>query len=175
MFAALVLAAEGGGFNPFSWAPGAAFWSWVIFLGALPFMWKFVFGPITRALSERDQRVIDAASAAEQAKREAEEAVAAARAEREQARAEARKMVEEATARAERQGEEALRNAKAEAERQLQQVREDIEASKQKALEEIRTEVVTLAMASARQILKRELDPGAHQKLVDEFLDTVSS
>lgn len=175
MFSALVLAAEGGGFNPFHPAFGATFWSWVIFLGSLPFMWKFVFGPITRALSDRDQRVVDAANAAEQAKREAEEAVAAAREEREQARAEARTMVEQATARAERQGEEALRNAKAEAERQLQQVREEIEVSKQKALEEIRAEVVHLAMASARQILKRELDADAHTQLVNEFLDTVSS
>ncbi len=171
MFALLAFA-EGGKFNPFEFAPGATFWSIVIFVGSLPFMWKFVFGPITKALADRDQRVVDAANAAEQAKAEAEQAVASARAEREQARAEARKMVDEATARAERQGEEALRKAKEEADRQLAQVRDEIEASKQKALQEIRAEVVALSIASAKQILKKEVDEKAHQGLVGEFLDS---
>ena len=52
---------EGGGFNPFEFATGATFWTWVIFLLSLPLMWKVVFGPITHGLAARDQQVVDAA------------------------------------------------------------------------------------------------------------------
>jgi F-type H+-transporting ATPase subunit b len=174
--AASSAAAEGqGGFDPFSFAGGATFWSWVIFLGALPFMWKFVFGPITKALADRDDRVEQAALAAERAKEEAQAAVAAASKEREEARAEARKMVDEATSRAERQGEEALAAAKAEAERLRNQAREEIESSKQAALQEIRSEVVSLSIAAARAILEKEIDQDAQQRLVSDFLDEMQS
>ena len=109
----MAVSAEGGGFNLFQWQPGAAIWSIVIFLLALPLMIKFVFGPITRALDERDKKVEAAAAAAEDARRAAEEAVANAASEREEARAEARQMVQAAQARAERQAQEALEAAKA--------------------------------------------------------------
>lgn len=179
MFASLVpaaaAAAEGGGFDPFQFAPGATFWSIVIFVGALLPMWKFVFGPITRALAERDRQVVEAAQAAEQARKDAEAAVAAAKAEQDNARAEARRLVDEATARAERQGEEALRRAKEEADRQLANVRAEIDVLKQKALQEIRGEVVALAIGSARQILGKEVDQAAHQRLVGDFLETAGA
>jgi F-type H+-transporting ATPase subunit b len=166
---------HGAGFDPFEFAWGSTFWTWAIFLLSLPFMWKFVFGPITRALADRDQRVVDAANAAEQAKADAVKAVDAARAEREHARAEARQMIQEATSRAERQGHEALRAAQAEAERQLEQVRSEIDAQKHKALLEIREEVVRLAIASAEKILKEKLDASTHERLVGEFLGSVES
>jgi F-type H+-transporting ATPase subunit b len=165
---------EGGeGFNPFAFAPGATFWTWVIFLASLPVMWKFVFGPITKALADRDQKVVSAAQAAEEARRHAEAAVAGAQAEREQARTEARRMVEEATARAERQGRDALAQAKAEAERQLAKVREEIAAEKMRALAEIRQEVVDLTIASTRQLLAKDVDDEAHRRLVRDFLQSV--
>ena len=165
-----VLAEEGKQFNPFEWAPGATFWTWVIFLASLPVMWKFVFGPITHALAARDQAVVDAAAAADEARKRAEEAVAQAQAEREEARAEARRMVQEATARAERQAQEAQKAARAEAERQLEKAREEIEAEKRKALLEIRNEVVELAIHSTGRLLRADVDDDAHRSMVASFL-----
>ncbi|MCC6785697.1 MAG: F0F1 ATP synthase subunit B [Planctomycetes bacterium] len=162
--------AEGGGFNPFEFAPGAAIWTIVIFVLALVPMWKFVFGPITKALDERDRKVDEALAAAERARKEAEEQTAATRAELEKARHEARQMVQEATARAERQAQDELARARVEAERQLQQARTEIDAQKRKALEEIRREVVGLAVGSAGAILKRDVDDAAHRQFVTEFL-----
>ena len=159
-----------GGFNPFEFAPGATIWTWAIFLLSLPVMWKFVFGPITSALAERDQKVVDAAKAAEDAKREAERAVAAAQTELEQARSEGKRMVQEAVARAERQGQEERTKAKAEAQQQLDKAREEIEAEKRRALLEIRREVVDLAIASAGQILHRNVDDETHRGLVTDFM-----
>ena len=164
------LPAEGGGFNPFEFAEGALFWTLVIFVLSLLPMWKLVFGPITKALAERDQAVVDAAKAADEARAQAESAVAQARDEREQARAEAKTMVQEATARAERQAQEAQKNAKAEAERLLAKAREDIEAEKRRALIEIRQEVVDLTIRSTGQLLHTNVDDDAHRQMVTRFV-----
>lgn len=162
--------ASGEGFNPFEFVPGATFWTWVIFLGSLPFMWKFVFGPITKALSDRDAKVENAIKAADSARAAAETQVAAAKAELEKARADAKRMVDEASARAERQAQDALARAKDEADRQLKKAREDIAAEKQRALGEIRKEVVDLTMRSTAKLLRRDVDDAAHRKVVQDFL-----
>jgi F-type H+-transporting ATPase subunit b len=169
--AALCLtAASGDGFNPFEWVPGATFWTWIIFLGALPLMWKFVFGPITKALEARDNRVEDAIRAAHDARRAAEDQVKAARAELEKARQQAQRMVDEATARAESQAQSAITRAKEEGDRQLRKARDEIEAEKRKALLELRQEVVDLTVRSAGRLLQRDVDDEAHRRIVRDFL-----
>ena len=90
-----------GSFNPFNpVGAGGILWTWIIFLGALIPIWKFVMGPVTRALAERDDRV----QAAIEAAREASEGAEAARAEVEvklgEVRAEAAQLLAEARDRA---------------------------------------------------------------------------
>ncbi len=171
----LLMPAEGGGFDPFAFAGGATFWTWVSFLLALPLMWKFVFGPITRSMAERDQKVEDSIRAAEEARRKAEEQIAAARAEAEKARADAKRQIDEALARASTQAQATLREAKTEAERQLVKARESIDAERRKALLEIRKEVVDLTIRSASRVLKRSVDGEANRKLVQDFLSGAGS
>ncbi len=161
-----------GGFDLFQWMPGVIVWTLIIFAISLPLMIKFVFGPIVRALDERDRKVEDAAVAAEEAKATAEQAVAKAEEAREEARAEARQMVQAAQARADRQAQEAAEAAKAEADRQMEKARQEIEAAKRRALAEIRQEVVALTIASAGKILGQDVDDEAHRRLVDDFIGT---
>jgi len=169
MAPALVLAASDG-FNPFEFVPGATFWTWVIFLGSLVPMWKFVFGPITKALADRDAKVESAIAAADEARRAAEAQVVSAKAELDRARADAKRMVDDATARAERQAQDALARAKDEADRQLRRARDEIAAEKQKALAEIRQEVVDLTIKSTGRLLRRDVDDDTHKKVVADFL-----
>jgi F-type H+-transporting ATPase subunit b len=170
--AVLLLAGEdpGGGFNPFEFATGATLWTWAAFLVALPLMWKFVYGPITKALEERDDKVERALKAADEAQRRADEQLRQGKAELDQARAEAKRMVEEAVDRAERQGREALAAARAEAERQTQKAREEIAAEKRKALVELRTEAVDLAIRAAGHLMQSKVDDDAQRRLVQQFL-----
>jgi hypothetical protein len=53
--------------------PGATIWTWIAFVVALPVMWKMVYGPITKALEDRDRKVEDAIAAAEVARQQAEQ------------------------------------------------------------------------------------------------------
>lgn len=164
------LAAGDGTFNPLEFASGASFWTIVIFALALVPMWKFVFGPITKALDERDKKVDDAIAAAEASRKAAEEQVEATKRELEQAQREARQKVEEAVARARVQADLQLAEAKAEADRQREQARAEIEAMKQSALEEIRREVVDLSIQAAGHILRTDLNDAGHRKMVGEFV-----
>jgi len=74
MLLVLLTSAEGGGgFNPLGMsAPANAFWTWVIFLACLPFIWKIVMGPVTKALVERDAEASEAVKLAEKASGDAE-------------------------------------------------------------------------------------------------------
>ena len=165
-------AAEGGGgFNPLDPSMGGAtFWTWVIFLVSLPVMWKFVFGPITRALEARDRKAEDAIGKAQEARTAAEKARVDTMAQLEQARAETGRLVAEARERAERQARELIESARAEAARSLEKARTEIQAEKTRALAEIRDEVVELSISAAGKILKRDVNDDAHKGFVKDML-----
>ena len=150
--------------------PGAMVWTWIAFLIGLIFMWKFVYGPITRALEERDQKVEDAIKAAEVARQQAEQQMAAAKAELEKAHADGRRLVEQATANAERQAAEAMRQADERAKAELQKARDAIAAEKRAAIQELRSEAVALTLAATSKLLQANVDSEQNRKLVSEFV-----
>lgn len=151
-------------------APGAMIWTLIAFVLGLFVMWKFVYGPISTALEDRDRKVEDAISAAEVARREAEAQMARAKAELEKAQADARRMVEEATARAERQAAELARSADERAKAELQKARDTIAAEKRQALQEIRQAAVELTMSATGRLLQQKIDGQENKRLVEGFL-----
>ena len=147
-----------GGFNPIDVAAGGNLvGTLVIFALALPFMWKVVMGPVTKALVERDERATAAIAAAESASRDA----AAARAELEKsladAQAHAAKLVAEARAKAESRGHEILEASKLEAAQLLEGARKAIRVEQDKAVAAIRNEVVDLSLRAASRVLERNV------------------
>ena len=69
------LEGEHAKFNPLSPdGAGGFIWTLVVFLISLPLIWKFVMGPISRALLERDARAEQAIQAAQKASSDAEKA-----------------------------------------------------------------------------------------------------
>ncbi|MBL9078771.1 MAG: F0F1 ATP synthase subunit B [Planctomycetes bacterium] len=155
-------------------APGAMIWTFVAFVIGLPLMWKFVYGPITKALEERDKKVEDAIVAAEVARKDAEAAMAKAKAELEKAQADSRRMVEEAMARAERQAADAVRLADERAKAELQKARDTIAAEKRQALQEIRAAAVDLTIRATGRLLQQEIDAGKNRPLVQQFVDSAT-
>lgn len=152
--------------------PGATIWTWIAFLVALPVMWKMIYGPITKALEERDQKVEDSIAAAQKARTEAEQQMAAAKAELDKARADSKRMVEEAVARAERQAQEAMRAADERAKLELQKARDAIAAEKRSALQEIRALAVDLTIAATQKLLQQDVNDEAHRRIVRDFVQS---
>jgi F-type H+-transporting ATPase subunit b len=151
-------------------APGAMIWTFVAFGLGLTVMWKFVYGPISRALEDRDKKVEDAIVAADVARKEAESQMARAKAELEKAQADGKRMVEQAMARAERQAAEAVRAADERAKAELQKARDTIAAEKRQALQEIRALAVDLTISAAGRLLQQEIDAGKNRPLVQQFV-----
>ena len=138
----LVLAAEGG-FNPLDVrGAGGFFWTLVIFVVALPFMWKIVFSKVATAMLERDARAARAIQTAERASSEAEKARAAVEVALGEARAEAAKLLSAARERAEMRERDLLEQAKREALALIEAARATIRVEQEKALASIRGEVV---------------------------------
>ncbi|NQU48384.1 MAG: F0F1 ATP synthase subunit B [Planctomycetes bacterium] len=150
------------------------YWTLAIFLLALPFMWKMVFGPIVAALEEREDAARESARAAEAAREETERMKAAIQEDLDAARREAANQVAEAKVRASEREQELMSAAKAEAERERARAHREIENSLASAREILRKEAVTLAIDVAERVIMREFSEADQKRLVDDFQSEVA-
>lgn len=170
----IAVLAEGGGFNPLDPNTGGGlFWTIIIFAVSLPFIWKMVFGPITRALEERDAQATRAIAAAEDAKRGAESAKNEVDAKLAQANRDAARILDEARARAEAREREILAVAEKESGALLERARGEIRAEQEKAIATIRRQVVDLSLNAAGTVLRKKIDASDDRRLIDEMVATV--
>ncbi len=129
-----------------------------------------VWPTITKGLDERARKITEEIEAAENARKQAKDALEQYQQSLNQARAEAQKMIEQARA----QQVALAAELKAKADVELGQMREramrDIEAAKRAAITEMYTQQSILATAVASKILRRELNAGDQDALVQESL-----
>jgi len=144
-------------------------WTILIFVLSLPFMWKFVFGPIARALEERETGARAAAKEAEEARAETERIKAAIQEDLEQARREAAASVAEAKSRAAERERELMAAAKAEAEKERARAHAEIENALTSARETLRRDAVELGVEVAEQVIGRTFSDEDQQRLVEDF------
>lgn len=169
-----LLSEGGGGFNPLDpHGIGIAFWTWVIFLVSLPFIWKVVMGPVTKALEARDETAAKAIVAAEEAKQGAESARAEVEAKLAEANRQAAQILEEARQRAEARDKVLAEQAKKEAAGMLERARSEIQAEQDKAVSAIRREVVDLSINAASTVIRRKVDAADDRRLVEELVASV--
>lgn len=166
----LALGDEVSSFNPLKLETGNMLWTWIIFLVALPLAWKFVMGPITRAMEERDERVQEAIQRAEKAGKDAERARAEIEVKLGEAQAGAAKMLADARERAEERERELIEDAKRESAALRERALADIETAKDQALSVIRDEVVEISLLAASQVLKRGVGSEDDKRLVRELV-----
>jgi len=157
----------GGGFNPLDLAAGGnALWTIVIFALAVPFMWKIVMGPVTRAREERDDHAARAIAAAEKASADAESARAQVEVALGEAQGEAAKLLGQARERGEAREQEIVAAAKNEASGMVEAARQAIKAEQDKAISTIRNEVVDLTMNAASKVLERNVSSEDDRRMV---------
>ncbi len=134
------------------------------------FVWfcmRYVWPPLTAALSERQQRIAEGLAAAEEG-RESHQ-----RAEREvgellaQARSQSRDIVEQANRQAASMLDTARSEADAEGKRRLRSAEAEIESQQVKARDTLRRDLAELVINGASRVLEREVDADAHRDLVE--------
>ena len=154
---------------------GVNFWTGLFtllnFLAVLFVGKRFLWGPVMKIITERQQEIDDmytkAGEAKEQAKllrQEYEDKLSVATETSE-------RLVKEAVARGQAREEEILRQANAEADAIRRKAGADIAQEKKKAINEAKDEISVIAMAVATKVVGRELGEADQAGLVDSFID----
>ncbi len=136
------------------------------------FVWfcmKFVWPPLMGVIDERQAKITDGLAAADRGARSLEEAQLKIAAQVEEARTQARQIIDQAQTRANGIVDEARVGATQERERILQSAQAEVEQQINRARDELRTQVAAITVAGAEKILAREIDPRAHQELLDKL------
>jgi F-type H+-transporting ATPase subunit b len=162
--------AEGGGGGLADVNLGLTIWTIVLFALFAAVLAKFGWGPLLRAVEEREKSIRDAIEGAQKANREAQALLAQHREALAQARREREEIIKQAIAEAQQMRTELMAQARADAEHLLQKAREQIEREKRTALQEIRAQVADLAIEAASKIVASSLTPEAQRKLVEDFI-----
>lgn len=142
----------------------------LVFLALVFFIKKVLWGPLTRTIDERRQKISEGLAAAERGRVELEEASRDAEERLAQAREEARELLANAQRQANETLEQARADAQAEGQRIVADARKEVDQAVKTAREELRREVGQLAVDGAERILKREVDAQAHNDIIDDLV-----
>lgn len=134
------------------------------------FTMKYVWPPIMQAMQDRQKRIADGLASAERGVREQEMAKVKAAQMLKEVKQQAADIVAQANKRATEIIEQSKLEARAEGDRQLAAARAEIEQEVNRAREQLRNQVVSLAVAGASKILKREVDEAANAALLDDLV-----
>ncbi|MFL5560442.1 MAG: F0F1 ATP synthase subunit B [Gemmatimonadaceae bacterium] len=165
------LAAEGGSkvdlLTPHG---GLMLWTLLIFIGLFFILSRYAFGPITKAVEQREQALQDAIDQAKKDREEAARILAEHRAQLEGSRAEAQKIIAEGRAVGEKLRADMLEETRAQQQDLLERARREIAGERDLAIAQIREEAVDLAIAAAGKVIEKNLDDSANRKLVEGYI-----
>jgi F-type H+-transporting ATPase subunit b len=170
----VVLAAEegGGGLGDLGINLPTLIGQIVSFVILLALLIYFAYRPITRMLDERSNRIKSSLEEAERARAESVQAGERVKAEIEAARREGETIIAQASQMGEQLKEGARLEARKEAETILDRTRLEIDHERQETINQLRQEFVDLAITAAEKVINESLDRKAHQRLVEEVLES---
>ncbi len=153
-------------------AIGNIFWTAIVFLALVFLLGKFAWGPILKAVNDREISIVDAINQAKLARKEMEELKAdndriirEAKIERDAILKEARELKDKIVT-------EAQTLAKEEGVKLIEQARQTIQVEKSAVMEDIKNQIGALSVGIAEQILRQKLDNTDTQNtLVENYLN----
>jgi F-type H+-transporting ATPase subunit b len=152
-----------------------AFWTLVVFVVLLYVLYKFAWGPLSKALHDREHNMEQTLEQAEHARRESEKLLAEHRAQMAAAAEQARSILDDARRAAQTTGNDIVQKAQAEAEASRVRAERDIGNARDQALQEIWSKTADLAVSVAGKVLSRELSPDDQRRLVEVAMSELPS
>jgi F-type H+-transporting ATPase subunit b len=128
------------------------------------------WGPLTKMLDERRERIADSLSAADQAKAQVAESERQEQEQVEASRREAQALIGQAQEIAARIQADARTQAQADAEATLVRARNEIQLERDTAIADLRKEFADLTISAAEKVINQSLDRGQHRRLIEEAL-----
>ncbi len=145
------------------------------FLVFLILFWKFASKPLLAMLDERQARVQEGLEAAQKM----QDQLQATAAKNDEVLAEARRQAQDILVQAREQGDAAIARAREEAGRQsdeyMARAQAALRAETEQARQQLRNEVADLAVLAAGNIVRKELDPKAQAKLIEDTLSEATA
>ena len=152
---------------------GLTLWTIVLFVLFTVLMTKLGWGPLLKAIEEREKGIRGAVDGAQKAHTEAQALLAQHKELLREAGRERDDIIKAAMKDAEQLKADLSARAKAESDQMVQRARDQIEREKNQAILELRGQVADLAVQAASKIVQSSLTPDAQRKLVDDFLKTM--
>ena len=154
--------------------PGVFIWTVLIFLVVLFILWKFAFGPIANALSDREKGIQASLDEAKKAR----EAMEAMKADNErilnEAREERAKMLREAKEAKDQIVAEAREKANQEYNRIVEDAQKQIDNQRMAAMIDIKNQVGQMVLEVSEKVLRRELsDKQAQEAFTRQLVDDI--
>jgi len=173
---AALLAQEGEGTRTFMKPDtGLMIWTLIIFVVLLFVLSRFAFGPLTKAVQDRERSLQEAIDSAKRDRDEAATLLADHQAKIETARGEAQKLIAEGRAVAEKMRADMLEQTRREQQDVLERARREIDNEKTKAIAELRREAVDLALAGASKVIEQNLESAKNRQLVETYLSSLGT
>ncbi len=132
---------------------------------------KFLFGPVMKIITQRQQEIDDMYSEAGSAKEQALAMQAEYQEKLSEARNASEQIVKDAVLRGQNREEEIIRSANAQAASILDKASADIAQEKKKAINDAKNEISGLAMAIAGKVVERELNEQDQSQLIERFIE----
>ena len=150
--------------------PGLTIWTIITFVALLLILRAVAWKPIIGALTARETGIRESMERAEHARQEAERMIAEHNTRLAKADEEARRILIEAREAAERLKSEFADKTRKEAERLMEYAHAEIERSRRAAQMQLQTEVASLAIKAAEQILRETLDASRQKTITDRII-----
>jgi F-type H+-transporting ATPase subunit b len=155
--------------------PGLFIWTILTFLVLLGLLAKFAWGPLLKALEERQELIRTSLDDADKAKQELERLNQESAEIISEARAEAQSIVVKSRADAETVREDLRRKAKEEGDALIRSAQRQIELETARALQQIRHEVVDLSLTVASKLIKKNLTQEDNDALIQHSLAQIDT
>ena len=139
------------------------------------FMSKWVLPRINALLEERRQKIQGELERAEQTRTEADGILTDYRQQLAGAREESGRIIEEARTTAEQLRQDVQAKAEEEAQATVARAQDEIRAERDRVFQELRAQVAEIAVDLAGRVVGESLDASSHERLIDRYIDEVSS
>ena len=160
-----------GGLTDINWT--LSFFTIVLFVLFVGVLSKFAWGPLLKAIDEREKSIRDALEASQKALSEAQALLAQHKELVRQIGSEREEIIKRAAKEAEEFKIDLIARARTEGEDLVRRAKEQIVRETAVALATLREEVADLAVLGASKIVASSMTPEAQKKLVTEFVDTL--
>ncbi|MCL2005485.1 MAG: F0F1 ATP synthase subunit B [Planctomycetaceae bacterium] len=156
--------------NPMEFMSNTGFWTLVIFLSVVAILYKFAFGPIAKALDEREQGILNNIASAQKQNEDAKGLLVQYQAKLDASKDEVRQIIEKAKVDAQRQADDIIAKAREAAGLERDRAMKEIESATTSALQSIAERSATLATNLAGRMIRAEVRPDQHRGLIDAAL-----